>query len=107
MRGGRQSDTFLIVAKISNTGYFSFKNDGYYTGTTYYPVVPPRVRTCCLGGDVVWNAEEISAGGPAYPKLDGDVIVAFLFDNVVVVYDFVAVPAFLGNEGVRDRYDGS
>jgi hypothetical protein len=33
--------------------------------------------------------------------------VTFLFHDGIVVYDFVAVPAFLGNEGVRDRYDGS
>ncbi len=65
------------------------------------------VQTCCSGGDVVWDGEEISACGSAYTKLDITVIVSFLFHDGVVVYDFVAVPAFLWNEIVGDRYDGA
>ena len=65
------------------------------------------VQTCCSGGDVVWDGEEISAGGSLYAKLDGAVVVACLFHDGIVVYDFVAVPAFLGYEIVGDRYDGA
>ena len=65
------------------------------------------VQTCCSGGDVVWDGEKISAGGSADTKLDRAVVVSFLLHDGIVVYDFVAVPAFLGYEIVGDRYDGA
>ncbi len=61
------------------------------------------VQTCCSGGDVVWDGEKISAGGSAYTKLDRAVIVSFLLHDGIVVYDFVAVPAFLWYEIICGR----
>ncbi len=64
------------------------------------------VQTCCSGGHVVRDGEKISASRAAYTKLDRAVIVSFLLHDGILVYDFVAVPPFLGYEIVGDRYDG-
>ncbi len=39
--------------------------------------------------------------------MDGPVIVAFLFHDRVVIYDFILVPALLGHKSVRDGHDGA
>ena len=39
--------------------------------------------------------------------MDGPVVVAFLFHDWVVIYDFILVPAFLGHESVCDGHDGA
>ncbi len=62
------------------------------------------VEACGSRGDVVRNAEKISACGSSYSKLDS--AIAFLFHDGIVVHDFVAVPSILGNERVGDGNDG-
>ena len=53
------------------------------------------VQACCSGGDVVRDVKKIAAGGAADAILDRAVVVSFLLDYGVVVYDFVVSPTIL------------